>query len=67
MMKLRVIQAGIYPGNSRVIARRLRGEDVPDEECQWVQVELGQVLESEELDQRVVKSLLANGIVEEVG
>ena len=66
-MKLKVVQGGIYPGNAKVIARRARGENVPDAECRWTEVEPGQMLESEELDPRIVRSLRANGIVEEVG
>jgi len=66
-MKLRVINGGTYPGNAKVIPRLAKGEDVPTEECQWVEVTPGQVLDSEKLDPRIVKSLLANGIVEEMG
>ena len=66
-MKLKVIQDGVYPGNRNVLARRLKGEDVPDDECQWVRVKRGQTLDAAKLDRRVVKSLLDNGMVEEVG
>lgn len=65
-MKLRVIKSGCYPGNRRVIARLLRGETLTREERGDIEIEVGDVLDSEKLDQRVVRSLLANGMVEEV-
>lgn len=65
-MKLKVIKGGVYPGNPKVIAQLAKGEFPPPEECQWVEVGPGQTLDAEKLDRRVVKSLLANGIVEEV-
>lgn len=66
-MKLKVIQNGRYPGNSAVLPRLLKGEEVPAEERQDVEVRIGQTLDSEKLDKRIVKSLLANQMVEEVG
>ena len=65
-MKLRVLQEGVYPGDAKVIPRLAKGEHVPRQEYQPVTVTPGQVLDGDKLDPRIVKSLLDNGIAEEV-
>ncbi len=65
-MKLRVINGGTYPGNRKVLPALLRGEDVPWEKRGMVEVRPGDLIDSDELDPRVVRSLMDNGVVEEV-
>ena len=65
-MKLRVIQGGCYPTNRKVIPRLLRGEMLTKEERGDVELRVGEVLDGDALDPRVLRSLIANEVVEEV-